>query len=367
MKLNKRNFGIDLLRLVSMFMVVLLHILGWSGMLSSTLQGTTNYKIAWFLEIGAYCAVNCYALITGYVSVEGNFKPIRIIHLWLQVIFYTLSITLFFKFFTAEPVGLSNFIRAAFPIIKNEYWFFTAYFATFFFIPFMNKLVENLDKIQYKKLVVTLIFMFTILPTLSLLDYTNPSIDLFNLSFGYSFVWLMALYLIGGYIKKYGFGKMLNKNFYLLGYTLTALFLWGSKMILESLSSPSLFKGEFISYSSPLVLLMSVFLVIYFSQLKINKVFLQKLITHLSPAAFGVYILHHQAYIKEFITEIVLLTFPTLTPVQFIVKLFFVVFFIFSVCLGIDLIRIKLFKLLNLSAVASYIDKKTTSFFNKII
>lgn len=367
MKLHKRIYGIDLLRIISMLMIVLLHTLKWSGMLSITLQGTTNYKIAWLLEIGAYCAVNCYALITGYVSIESDFKPIRIIQLWLQVVFYTLAITLFFKLFTSEAVGLSSFVRAAFPILKNEYWFFTAYFATFFFTPFLNKLVKNLTKSEYKKLIVLIIFLFTILPTLSLLDYTNPSIDLFSLSFGYSFIWLIALYLIGGYLKKFGLERKLKNHFYLLGYMFTVLFLWFSKLFLEGLNTPYLFKGEFISYSSPLILLMSVFLVVYFSNLKINNIFSQKLISLLSPAAFGVYIIHCQVYISEFITEKVLLIFSSLTPMEFLYKLFFVVLFIFSVCISIDLIRIRLFKLLKVSTFSSWIEKISTLLFNKIV
>lgn len=85
---QKRNTGIDLLRVVSMAMVVALHVLGQGGILGASAERSANYNIAWFLEIAAYCAVNCYALISGYVGIRAKHKASNIIMLWLQVALY---------------------------------------------------------------------------------------------------------------------------------------------------------------------------------------------------------------------------------------------------------------------------------------
>lgn len=66
-QVNSRNYGIDLLRIVAMFLVVILHILGQGGVLKAVESNEINFTVSWLLEIGAYCAVNCYALITGFV------------------------------------------------------------------------------------------------------------------------------------------------------------------------------------------------------------------------------------------------------------------------------------------------------------
>lgn len=71
---DRRNYGIDLLRMLSMFMVSVLHVLGQGSVLSASGKIPLNYAFAWFLEISAYCAVNCYALISGYVGVKSRFK-----------------------------------------------------------------------------------------------------------------------------------------------------------------------------------------------------------------------------------------------------------------------------------------------------
>ena len=69
---TKRNYGIDLLRIVSMIMIPVLHILGQGAILdrSSALSG--SYKAAWLLEIVCYCAVNVYGIISGYVLSFGD-------------------------------------------------------------------------------------------------------------------------------------------------------------------------------------------------------------------------------------------------------------------------------------------------------
>ena len=65
---EKRNYGIDFLRIYSMFLVVLLHSLGQGGLLYNLSMPDKQHSFVWFLEIFAYCAVNIFGLISGYVS-----------------------------------------------------------------------------------------------------------------------------------------------------------------------------------------------------------------------------------------------------------------------------------------------------------
>lgn len=76
-----RNYGIDLLRIVAMMMIPLLHVLGHGGILGTLTPLETHYEIAWFLEIACYCAVNVYALISGYVGYGRKQKYANLIQL----------------------------------------------------------------------------------------------------------------------------------------------------------------------------------------------------------------------------------------------------------------------------------------------
>ncbi len=54
---------------------------GEGGNLDNSFLGTPNYAVSWYLELSAYCAVNCFALITGYVGVNVPYRISRFINL----------------------------------------------------------------------------------------------------------------------------------------------------------------------------------------------------------------------------------------------------------------------------------------------
>ena len=100
--MKTRNYGIDFLRMISMIMIVMLHTLGHGGILRSVSFLSVHYQIAWLLEVIAFGAVNTYAMISGFVSVDSHFKISNILILWLQVLFYGILINTVFFFLLPE-------------------------------------------------------------------------------------------------------------------------------------------------------------------------------------------------------------------------------------------------------------------------
>ena len=90
-----RNYGIDLLRLVLMFMVCMLHTLGQGGVLYASVDGTIGYKAYWFLEILSYCAVDGFAIVSGYVASNRPRKYEKLVNMWFQAFFYSFIIFFF--------------------------------------------------------------------------------------------------------------------------------------------------------------------------------------------------------------------------------------------------------------------------------
>ena len=88
-KIDTRNYGIDLLRIVSMIMILVLHICDIGGMLTFT-DRDANDTVGYFFYAMSFCAVNCFALISGYVGYKSKHKYANIIYLTLQVIFILL-------------------------------------------------------------------------------------------------------------------------------------------------------------------------------------------------------------------------------------------------------------------------------------
>lgn len=77
-----------------MFMVVILYVVGHGGILDKTLGLTVKGEIAWFFQIACFCAVNCYALISGFVAIQSKRKWHTFVSLWFQVVFYCLLINI---------------------------------------------------------------------------------------------------------------------------------------------------------------------------------------------------------------------------------------------------------------------------------
>ena len=85
--MNEKNYGIDALRILSMFMVTILHVLTQGGILNASGRFTSQYEVVWLLQTMAFCAVNVYALISGYVWVYAKYRYRNLMELWLQVFF----------------------------------------------------------------------------------------------------------------------------------------------------------------------------------------------------------------------------------------------------------------------------------------
>ena len=154
--MEQRNRGIDLLRMTAMWMVVILHILNKGGVLAAAAPLSAGQGTARLLETAAYCAVNCFGLISGYVGVQRRFRYSGALALWLRVAFYTLGITAVFACLMPGSVNGDRVLRAFFPVLFRQYWYVTAYFGMCLFIPFFNLLLNRLSKGQLRLLALIL-------------------------------------------------------------------------------------------------------------------------------------------------------------------------------------------------------------------
>jgi len=200
----------------------------------------------------------------------------------LQVVFYTVLITLIFKSYKPEVVTEGALFRAFFPYIYNQYWYFTAYFATAFFMPFMNKLLLSLEKKELVKLAVTILILFTVFPVCF-------ATDVFGLAWGYSAMWLSVLYLFGGCLRLLDADRF-RKRVYVLLYLGCVILSWLNMFLLPYPKNSSL-----MSYLSPTILLAAASLLLLFSKIRINK-YAVKTVRFFAPLTFGVFLIHTHPY-----------------------------------------------------------------------
>ena len=193
----ERNYGVDLLRIVAMYFVVIIHILSHGGILYN-LNGTAQYSIAWLIYSIVVSAVNIYILISGYVCYKDNEDELgykRYIKLWLQALFYSVLIRLCF----GKTGNIKGILFSIFPITSNQWWFFSIYTALFFFSPIVNSYIRKSSDAEIKKTVGICLCVFCVYSTI-----VAPIADPFGISGGYSFIWFIMVYMVGAMIKKTG-------------------------------------------------------------------------------------------------------------------------------------------------------------------
>ncbi len=347
---KERNMGIDLLRMLSMFMVAVLHVCGQGGVLNATAGNPTANRIAWLLEVAGYCCVNCYALISGYVGVKSRFKYSNIILLWLQVFFYTGIITLLFSVFYPGTVDTEAIVCAFFPVMKQQYWYFTAYVGMFFFIPLFNYAVNHMPKRQMGAVILALILLFSVVPTFFRAGiFGKATGDVFGTGSGYSARWLAILYLMGAYFSKHRILEKLPTWVFFGGYLGSVLVSWIAKFYIKG-------GGVLVNYTSPTILLAGFSLLFLFSRLKLKA--LAPAIRFLSPLAFGVYIIHvHPLIWKQFMLRRYV-SFAELPVWHMALAVLLAALCIYLICSAIDLVRHYLFKLLHLRQGLEYLENR---------
>lgn len=282
-----RDYGIDILRILSMMGIIILHINGAGGVLNTCrdLQENTSHWIAFWVEIMAYTSVDVFGLLSGYL---GLFKKrntsYRVIELICIVIFYCLGITLVFLLaFPETVVGIKGLLISLFPQIDGRYWYITCFIPIGLLQPYINKMILALSEKEHRRLSIIIVVLFGFLQSAVIKD-------LFVFKAGYSFVWLLCLYIIGSYIKRVDLFKTSNrirlKSFVIL-LTGSLVLLFGNVLI-DVIVHKNL--SYFVNYISPIILLMSVCIVFIFRNYSIKSG--RRIISILSLVTFDVYLFH---------------------------------------------------------------------------
>lgn len=141
----------------------MLHTLRNGGVLNACQIGTLPYKIFWLIETLAYCAVDGFGIISGYVLTEKLCKYEKMVEMWFQVLFYSLIVTLLFTIMGLNSsCNREDIIRYMFPVTYGVFWYFTAYVVVFFATPILNKFILSADETVVKKDLLSLSFYFPV-------------------------------------------------------------------------------------------------------------------------------------------------------------------------------------------------------------
>lgn len=299
---KERQANLELLRICSMLMIVMMHLLNHGKILETIAKGSISYYLVWILFGVSFVSISTYILISGYFLCETSFSFRRILKLEGQVWSYSVLLYLVSLLLLRQPVSMSSLIAAVFPVLSCEYWFVTMYVGMIVLSPFLNKLVTGLTKKQFRLLLGILFVLFSLWPNVF---FFSPAL---NFGGGSGVVWFCAVYLFGAYLKRFyrpdgKFGR------HFLQFLTAALLIPGSRFLTELLLATPLGKigvlqdlmwgfGVFYEYNSVLVFAAALLLFKAFLNLRIRPGRLQRMIVAAAPLSFGVYLLHDNPNIR---------------------------------------------------------------------
>lgn len=296
----KRDGNFELLRIISMVMIVSLHYLK-KGRLLTTDIGSGRYYFAWALEALCFVAVNLFVLISGYYLNSKKFKLNRILDLWIQTFFISASL-----YVAARKAGiiktfeLDTFLKSFMPITRNSYWFITAYFLFLALVPFLVYTTEIINEHQHRILAVTLTFLTSVLPTVFFRS------DWVRIDKGYHILWFVTLFYVASFIRKYDCFKR-NPFVYFSAYFVCCGLAFAMRFAVKSVSlklyNKDLGDAFFSRYNMFLFFLASLFLFLAFKNIKIKSEKANKLILFFSSSSVYVYIIHEAPAVRNYFWE----------------------------------------------------------------
>lgn len=272
----ERNKNIDLIRLVSMMLVVSLHFFNHGCFLN---VGGDNFYFVSVMNTLSKVSVDCFFMITGFFLIGKDVIDIsktkqKVLSCWKQMLFYSV-----FVYIVLLGVGLIDFdyltaIKTLFPISTNAYWFICIYIFLLCLLPFVSVLLKH---IGYKDVIFMTALYFVY-------DAVWPSIGFtFWPSKGNSVSHALLMVLIG-YIVKCEMNKRLkgSASIYMLSY----IVLCGAGALF------TLFlKQSFITIDSPFIVLASTCFFVAMNKVKINAQ-IGRLLSFISPNVLAVYLIH---------------------------------------------------------------------------
>ena len=333
--MKKRDSNLELLRLVSMFIIILYHFIMPFASESYIIKALRDV-----LHIG----VVCFVLISGYFGIKANLKGV--INLFCLVVFYSLTLYLFSAFYQ-KSFSTKILLTCFFPFSNNFYWFIIVYIQLYLIAPFVNKAIENLTRRQF---IITLFIFAYFCFYLGLIREQSMLVG------GKNLINFIFIYLIGRYIYIYypvnesSRKTLLKKS--ITWYFSIVFFIIFSVGFAPTIISDIVNRLSF-PYNSPLLIIMAVLVLNIFRYIK----FQSTIINYFASSALAIYLIHENIYFNQFTYAPIRGWYDNQHYLVFALFLMIYALFVFILCLLIDKVRVFIVNFLNLEKLSIKTEK----------
>lgn len=290
---KRRVIGLDLFKIVCSIMITIRHFIRYSSLIGA-FSGTSVNKIL-VLIFNTLCAasINGFILISGYFLVKSKFKIKRIFEIWGETFFFSIIFFLLgfaFRLVEFRPVYV---LFAITPIISRHYWFSVAYIVLCLISPYLNKLLNAINRKEYIVLLIGGAVMFSAWTTF--IYYSDGVV-----TGGHTgILWMIYLYAIGAFFALHP----INDKKYCLLSAIASVACIVILVVYQLFKEKIAFLNNFplLSDDSFFSLILSVSLFLLFKGIKCENKIFTKCIAQISSCSFGVYLIQENCMMRNWL------------------------------------------------------------------
>lgn len=320
-----RQSNIELLRIVSMFFVLILHANFYAIGLSEVQNDIIPLSVMSFIQEFSDVGVNVFILISGYFGIHTSRRGI--LNFVFQCLFYSCGIYILFLGLGIIDISVLGISECFY--LRKINWFPKAYLCLYILSPVLNIFVEYATKRQFQIVLISYFIFQTIFGCISEATYF--------LSLGWSAMSFIGLYLLARYVRMYPnrlFLQPAKIDFFI--YCIISV-------VLSLLAIFFINKGLFVvywrlnAYANPLVIISALYLFLCFSKIKIQS----SIINKIASSCFAVYLLHANPNITErFYTSTIKTIFDNTSGFSSIIYILLFLIVVYILAILVDQIRI---------------------------
>lgn len=285
---TKRSSNIELLRIISMLMIVASHATQHSGLGDwQIISNPININLIATYMLGTYgqLGVIIFIIISSWFLCDKDGIHIKkAVHLYLQTMLCSIAIFFFIKFFNFEPVGIKEFVIAFLTPVYKGYWFIRSYLIFYLLVPFLQNYLKKAEQKQVEKLFVSITIFIPVLRFFFFVEEFGNVGD-----FIYIFI---AVYCLkkrpGNFLEKHA--KILSAALLVLMWTtMIAVNFVGHKINLTKDITKGVLIHIFANRNIFLMILAMCVFYVFKNNLKIGY---SKIVNAVAGTTLGVYIFH---------------------------------------------------------------------------
>lgn len=278
--MKERQSNIELLRLLSMLMIVIFHFNGHA--LETSAPFFSADGLAWNItHTLTITATSVFVLISGYFGI--HFKIKGVLKLYLRCFAWGLIGYLLYVVFTDNSLKLTTLAGRFMPFTHNKWWFIITYLELYFLSPLLNAAIEIFDR--KKHMLFILFFGFV---TLYMGYCRETGEDTWGTSLSH-FLWL---YMIARYIKLYVPMEAIfsRRWIWLCVFLISSVITFGLAALDSKFAVPCCLRAY--PYCSPWVLIGAVSLLLF----ALSFTFESKIVNWFASSSLSAYLLQDSIY-----------------------------------------------------------------------